>query len=425
MPITSTHREKKSSLWAWAFYDWANSGFATVVLTAVFPVYFLAQVPEGGFTLFHRQIDGPALWGYLVSLGMITVAVLAPFLGRQADQGRYRHRLLVLCGVVGALATCAMALPPSMGLWPLIGLFWLANLGFSGGNLFYNALLPLICPPQAIDRWSSRGFAVGYIGGGLVLLGGFILIQWHGQLGLADSGSASRLLFFCTGLWWLLFALPCYLKIDEPVVQPSASDKNYFWQVFTDLRHHPNALLFLIAFLCYSDGIWTLITVSSVFASEELQLPQASILGCYLMIQFLAMPGTLLCERLSRIVGVRAVILAALALFTGITLYARQMETAQQFWILGALVALALGGSQALSRSLFARLIPPEKSAEFFGFYTVCGKFASILGPLTFALFADLTGNTRNAVVTLSFFFVVGGLLLLRVKIPPVVHQNA
>ena len=408
--LSATHR-------AWVLYDWANSGFATVMLTAVFPVYFIAQVPATGLTLPGLPpLPASALWGYMVSGSMLLVAVLAPWLGAIADFGGHRNRFLTILGTLGALATLTLGLSP-WSLLPLALLFLLANLGFAGGNLFYNALLPQITTTGNLDRLSSRGYAIGYIGGGLVLLAGFVLIQWHGSFGLADKGAASRLLIVLTGLWWLLFALPCFYRVKDRT-QDRSGQRTAYGQTFRELARHRNALRFLLAFLCYNDGIQTLITISSVFAVDELGLGQSTILGCFLMIQFVAMPGTYLCQQLAERIGTRKTLLATLLLFTLITAYAWTMHSSWQFWLLGVLVALVLGGSQALSRSLFARLIPPEKSAEFFGFFAISNKFASILGPLTFALFAHLTGSTRNAVLSLTLFFIVGGLLLLGVAVP-------
>lgn len=412
----------------WVLYDWANSAFATVMLTAVFPVFFVSLVPDRGYPLhllgWVRVVPASALWGYLVSASIALVAIFAPWLGALADHGRFRLRLLALLGLTGAMATVLVGLVPAPTVPLAMLLFLLGNLGFAGGNLFYNALLPFLAGPAGVDRLSSRGYAVGYIGGGLALLLVFLLVLHPEGFGLADKAAAVRLGFVITGLWWALFALPCYLWVPEPPAAPRSSRPGY-WETLLELRRHPVALLFLLAFLCYNDGIQTLITVSSVFATDELKLSQSSILGCFLMIQFLAMPGTLLCNRLAGRIGVKRTILGTLVLFTGITLYATVMQTATQFWVLGALVALALGGSQALSRSLFARLIPPEKTAEFFGFFAISSKFAAILGPLTFGLCADLTGSTRYAVLPLAIFFAVGGALLTRVPVPADVGNTA
>lgn len=405
----------------WILYDWANSAFATVMLTAVFPVYFVNKVPAEGWSLslgtWSHSISGPALWGYLLSGSMLIIAVLAPYAGAVADRHQCRKILLVSLAWIGALATVFLFFSDRLSLELIMVAFAVANLGFAAANLFYNALLPQITSPEKTDALSSKGYAVGYIGGGLVLLLNFLLIRFAPSLGL-ETDLAVRFGFLFTGLWWAAFTVPTALWVKEVTGYARPEKRVRYWRTFAELKKHPNALLFLLAFLCYNDGIQTLITVSSVFAADELQLGQGTILGCFLMIQFLAMPGTLGCERLARLAGTKNTIFLTLGLFTGITLYARFIEHAWQFWLLGALVALVLGGSQALSRSLFSRLIPRDKSAEFFGFFAISNRFSAILGPLAFALFADLTGSTRNAVLSLTFFFALGSLLLLKVKDP-------
>ena len=322
---------------------------------------------------------------------------------------------------IGALATAFLffATPGRYFLAAL--LFIVANIGFAGGNVFYNAFLPKLAGAHELDRLSSRGFAYGYIGGGLALLLVFGMIQGYSFLGFADKGAASRAGFLLTGLWWLLFAVPTYLyvRIAAGPIMPDSLHKGIrgYFKIFAEIKKYPALLLFLIAFLFYNDGIQTIIVVAAIFAREELGLSQATILSCFLMIQFVAMPGTLLFGRLAEASGAKRALYLALFLFILVTIYAYFINNAWEFWLLGFVIAIILGGSQAVSRSLFSSLIPEGRHAEFFGFYAISAKFASVFGPLVFALIIDITGSARLSILALTFFFVTGMLLLSRVKI--------
>jgi UMF1 family MFS transporter len=302
-----------------------------------------------------------------------------------------------------------------MGPQQLAGLFLLGNIGFAAGNIFYNAFLTDLASGPEADRLSSRAYAWGYLGGGLALALVFLLIEGHARFGLADKGLATRLGFVLTGAWWLLFALPAFRWLREAPARPDAHRLHTpadYLRLGRELAGYPDLLRFLLAFLLYNDGIQTIIAIAAIFASAEMGLSTGTILGCYLMIQFLAMPATLLIGRLAARWGTKRTVMATLAVFALITVYAATMRSAVEFWILGAAVALVLGGSQALSRSLYAGLVPPQRSAEFFSFFAISSKFASILGPLVFAVFIDLTGSNRLAILTLASFFIAGMLLL-------------
>jgi UMF1 family MFS transporter len=246
------------------------------------------------------------------------------------------------------------------------------------------------------------------------------MIQGFSFLGFADQGAASRAGFLLTGIWWILFALPTYVYVRvpaSPIIQGRLPKgvKGYF-KIFAEVQKYPNLLLFLLAFLFYNDGIQTIIVVAAIFAREELGLSQGTILSCFLMIQFVAMPGTLLFGRLAELFGAKRSLYLALALFILVTIYAYFINHAWEFWFLGFVIAIVLGGSQAVSRSFFSSLIPQGKHAEFFGFYAISAKFASVFGPLVFALIIDLTGSARLSILALTFFFVAGMVLLSRVK---------
>ena len=404
----------------WCLYDWANSAFATVILAAVLPVYFASLVPAGGAVIplpgGARVVPATALWGYAVSLSMLVVALAAPYLGVLADHRGLRRRLLIGFCLLGSAATLLLAFSGPGDYLLVAALFVVANIGFAAGNIFYNAFLPALASGPELDRLSARGYALGYIGGGLVLLVVFLMIRFAGPLGFSGAAAATRAGFLLTALWWAGFALPTFAWVREEVCErnpaPLLHGLRGYLHTLGELRHYRDLMLFLLAFLFYNDGIQTVIAVSAIFGREELGLSQTTILGTFLMIQFVAMPGSLLFGRLAQAWGSRRVVLVTLVLFLGVTIYAFRMQQAWEFWVLGLVVALILGGSQAISRSLFAALIPPGKSAEFFAFYAISGKFAAIFGPLVFAAIADLTGSTRLALLALSAFFLVGLILL-------------
>lgn len=398
---------------AWCLYDWANSAFATVVLSAVLPVYFAATAPLGGIPFMGRSIPATAFWSYTVAASMLLVAIIAPALGNLADRHGLKKPLLTSCAMIGALATMALALPGSP--LQLAGLFLIANIGFAAGNIFYNAFLPDLASGTEADRLSSRAYAWGYLGGGLALALVFLLIEGHALFGLADKALATRVGFVITGTWWLLFSLPAFRWLQEGPPRAEAhrlqTPADYL-RLARELAGYPDLLRFLLAFLLYNDGIQTIIAIAAIFASVEMGLSTGTILGCYLMIQFLAMPATLLTARLAARWGTKRTVMTTLLVFAVITVYAATMRSAVEFWILGAAVALVLGGSQALSRSLYAGLVPPRRSAEFFSLFAISSKFASILGPLVFAILIELTGSNRLAILSLTSFFIIGMLLL-------------
>jgi UMF1 family MFS transporter len=407
----------------WCLYDWANSAFATVVLAAVLPVYFASLVPARGADLFwsSQPVPATALWGYTVSLSMALVAITAPGLGNLADRRGWRWHLMIIFCLLGSLATCGLFFAGPGQYLLAIALFILGNIGFAAGNIFYNAYLPDLAHGHDVDRLSARGFAFGYLGGGLMLLVVFLIIQQHAWLGFADTGSATRFGFLLTGAWWLGFALPSFVwlkgvPVTTSVLHTLRTPRDYL-KIFADLRRYRHLRRFLIAFLLYNDGIQTIIAVSAIFAREELGLGTGTILGCFLMIQFIAIPGALLFSRLAARLNTKSAILICLLLFTMITVYASVMNSAAEFWGLGFAVAIVLGGSQALSRSLFSSMIPKQRSAEFFGLYAISSKFASIFGPLTFAVLINLTGSNRIAILALALFFIIGIILLIGVDV--------
>jgi len=413
---------KKRSLFSWCLYDWANSAFATVVLAAVLPVYFVSLVPADGarLPLINHSFSAASLWGYSVSLSMLILAVAAPALGSLADRMAWHKRLLICFCLCGCVATAGLSLSRPGDYLLTAALFIIANICFAGANIFYNAYLPFLVPSHQTDRLSAQGFACGYIGGGILLALVFLIIIKHSWFGFSGPASATAFGFLLTACWWLLFSLPAFFHLPatrknlETTVRLTPGG---YLKQFRQLLHYRDLALFLLAFLCYNDGIQTIISVSAVYAREELNLQQTTIIGCFLMIQFMAMPGALVFARISEKIGTLKAIMISLVIFLLVCFFAYRMETALEFWLLGAVIAIILGGSQALSRSLYASLVPQRRSAEFFGFFTISSRFAAIFGPLLFALVADISGSSRHSILAIGGFFIVGGLLLLLVDV--------
>ncbi len=394
-----------------------------MILAAVLPVYFVSLVPENGATLpffTAHKFSAASLWGYSVSLSMLVLAVAAPILGALADRHAWHKHLMLLFWFLGCSATALLGTTGSGDYFAAAILFIVGNLAFAGANIFYNAYLPLLVPAEQTDRLSARGFSYGYIGGGLLLALVFLVILKFDYFGFRNPAEATRCGFLMTAGWWFIFAVPTFIYLPKTTarkVSPySFTLKNYLNQ-FKQLLEYRDLSIFLLAFLCYNDGIQTVISVSAIYAREELQLGQATIIGCFLMIQFMAMPGSLVFARLAEKIGTARAILSSLVIFILVCFFAYRMTGALEFWILGGVIAIILGGSQALSRSLYASMVPKRQSAEFFGFFTISSRFAAIFGPLLFALVADLSGSSRNSILALGIFFILGGGLLLLVNV--------
>ena len=413
----------RKACFGWCLYDWANSAFATVVLAAVLPVYFVSLVPETGAILPffpEHKFSAASLWGYSISAAMLLVAVSAPALGALADRNGWHKQLMMGFWLSGCAATALLATTGTNDYLPAAIFFIISNLAFAGANIFYNAYLPLLAPVNQSDRLSARGFAYGYIGGGILLALVFLLILKFESFGFVDRGAATRFGFLLTACWWFIFALPTFIFLPKTekvsTNQYHFSLKNYCNQ-FKQLLGYRDLSIFLVAFLCYNDGIQTIISVSAIYAREELQFGQGTIIGCFLMIQFLAMPGALCFARLGEKIGTARAILLSLAIFLAVCYFAYKMTESFEFWLLGGVIAIVLGGSQALSRSLFASMVPKHKSGEFFGFFSISSRFATIFGPLLFALVTDFSGSSRNSILAIGIFFIVGAILLLQVNV--------
>ena len=410
----------RPELRAWAMYDWAESAFWSTVVTAVFPRFF-SDYAAAGLT----PADATAWFAWTTTLTVAVIAFLGPVLGVVADQHAVKKRFLALFMLMGAGATLGMV-AITRGGWPFaLVMFFIANIGVATGRVFYDALLPHIARPEEIDRVSTAGYAVGFIGGGVVLLLNLAWILTPSTFGLADSVAAIKLSFASVAVWWIGFSLPLFLRVREPAARPQPARvrrgvvSGAFAQLrdtFRELRGYKQGFLMLLAFLLYSDGIQTMIRMSSIYGAE-IGLDQNALIAAFVIVQFVGVPCTFLFGAAADRVGPKPALYAGLTVYTGISVLAYFMTTEWHFFALATLVGMVQGGSQALSRSLFARMIPKHKSSEFFGFFSVFEKFAGIFGPALFAASVTLFGSSRAAVLSVILFFIAGGLVLARVDV--------
>lgn len=412
----------------WCLYDWANSAFATSVLGTFLPVHFARHVvPASALELAFRRwswhIEAPSLWAYTVSLALFIVALSAPLLGAVADHRGRRKTFFLAFAAMGSLATCALYGATAGRVGFTIFVFVLAHIGFSGSEVFYNAYLPVIAPPEKRDRLSGLGYAFGYVGGGLLLAIHLLFIRNHAAWGIPTVDGAVRLAFVSVGLWWAVFTLPSlFLPSEETpprlplrrILSGAVRDLN---DTIRDTRRNRHRFLFILSYFSYNNGIQTVISMASIYGATELGLSLQTLLGAFLLTQWIAFPGAVFVARSAERWGTRRVLFMTLCLWCAIVVYAYRMTCAWEFWILAGFVGFILGGSQSLSRSLYSQMIPADRSSKFFGFFAVGGKFSAILGPLCFGISRDLLGDSRRAILTVLIFFLVGMALLSRVRL--------
>ena len=422
----------KREITGWMMYDWANSAFSTTVVTALLGPYIqaLAEAATEPFRLFGAEVEPGAIYPAAVSLSVILQVFFLPLLGTIADYTHLKKRMLLAFAYTGAFTTILLFfVREDMPLFGTRGavvagslLFIVANLAFGAAIVFYNSFLPQIASPDRRDDVSSRGWALGYLGGALLLLLNLVLL-----LLMEDTTLAVRISLASAGVWWLVFT---FLFPQRRLVQRAPGHEHEHVNLFTHgirqlghtfgalWRTYPMTLRYLIAYLVYNDGIQTVIVVSAAFAANELGVPAQTILILVLMIQFVAFGGALLFGRIARRIGAKRAIMISLVIWSAIVIFAYLfLQNVVQLFIMGAVLALVLGGSQALSRSLFSQMIPAEHEAEYFGFYEISERGTSWLGTAAFALAVQLTGSQRVAIVSLIIFFVVGLLLLSRVDV--------
>jgi len=432
--------EGKRAIWAWAAYDWANSAFATVVIAGFFPV-FLKQ-----YWAADLAVTDSTFWlGVTNTLASALIVLSAPLLGALADQLGARKGFLVLFTALGVLGAGALSLVAA-GHWGLALLLYFGGLiGFSGSNIFYDALLVSVAAPTDYHRVSALGYALGYLGGGLLFAVNVLMTLYPAFLGLADAGEAVRLAFLGVALWWSLFALPLILWVREARAEhggchPSLVSPPSFGMrqpasradhalgsavrgAFRELRHtlgeirqRRDAFLFLLAYWCYIDGVDTIVHMSVDFGLA-IGLAADGLMVALLITQFVGFPAALAFGWLGRHWGAKPGILLAIGVYSLVVLLATAMTRVEEFYLMAGVIGLVQGGIQALSRALFAGFVPAGREAEFFGFYNMLGKFAAVLGPGLVGVAALVTGDPRLSLLPILILFLLGALLLWRVRV--------
>jgi len=412
------------------FYDFANSAFATTVLAVIFNRYF-AEVIAGGATGTVMTlpwgtvtIPGAAAWNFVVAASMAIVALSSPLLGAMADRAGWRRRLLIIYCLFGVACTCALA-PMGHGDLVLASLLFIgANLGFSGGNVFYNAFLPDLGTPQTYGRISGAAWGFGYLGGGLCLVLNLIMLQNPELLGFPAGSFGVGSCVLVSGIWWGLFAIPSMVWLKENTATTTQitlrqKAREAWTEVSQTLRHvrrYKHLFRFLIAYLIFNDGIETTIVTASIFGSEVVGLNTKELVVFFIMIQGMAFIGSLIFGWLADRIGNKNSLMLSLGVWLGVVIWAFNLGwwigMKEEYYIIGVITGLVMGGSQSAARSLQALFTPRKHSAEFFGFFSLSGRFANVFGTAIYGLAIVITGGVKPAILTLGLFFIVGGILL-------------
>lgn len=398
----------------WAFYDWANSAFATTVMAGFFPIFFKQYWSAG-----TEAVVSTFRLGVANSAASFVLAVLAPLLGAIADRGGARIKFLAGFTVLGAVGTAALYWV-SQGEWQWAAAFYVAaSMGFWGGLIFYDSLLLDVSPPEHYDLVSGFAYGVGYLGGGVLFALNVWMVRAPHLFGLADAGAAVRVAFLMVAVWWAVFALPLLMGVQETqrAVQHSllgATRAGFadLARTFRELKYYRPLLWFLCAYWLYIDGINT-IQKMAIDYGLALGFPSSSLIVALLVVQFVGFPAAVLFGWLGKRFSALRGILFGIAVYVAVTIGAVFMTQLWQFYAMAIAIGLVQGAVQSLSRSYFGRLVPPDRAGEFFGFYNMMGKFASVLGPALMGTTALLTGSTRESILSLVVLFVAGALLLI------------
>ena len=412
------HAPSRRAAWSWAFIDWANSAFAIVVMTSFFPIFFKehwCKVP--GMTAERSTF----YLGLANTVSSLVIALLAPLLGSIADQGNGKKKFLFFFTLLGSLSTALLPLAGSGHYVLAATLYALAALGFSGNNMFSDALMTEVAEPADYDRISARGYALGYFGSGMLFVLCSLMMKDPSRFGLANPLAAMKVSFLLTAGWWLLFSIPALLFIRESPAPPSAAGGSALTRgfrqlasTFSEIRGNRRLLFFLGGYILYIDGVNTVIKMAVDFG-KAIGLDSGGLLLALIVTQFVAFPAAIVFGRIGERFGAKRGIIAGILVYIGVCVFASRLDTQREFFIIAVVIGLVQGGVQSLSRSYFARLIPADKVGEFFGFYNMVGKFAAVLGPTLMGLTALVT-DSRTSILSLLLLFGGGLWLLTRVR---------
>jgi UMF1 family MFS transporter len=415
----------KKKVLGWAFYDWANSAYATTVMAGFFPVFF-KQYWSTGVDL-HRSTFA---LGAANSVAGIVVALLAPLLGSIADAGSSKKRFLLFFATMGIVMTGALSLV-AQGAWvTAVFLYIFATIGFTGGNIFYDSLLVSISDKKDMDFVSALGYALGYLGGGLLFALNVLMTLYPHSFGLASASVAVRLSFITVAIWWALFSLPIFLFVKEPLQQARKGGGSSIGAglrqvrtIFREIRTLKTIFLFLIGYWFYIDGVDTTVLMAIDYGLS-LGFDYTILLKALLITQFVGFPAAILFGKIGEKIGTKTGIFIGIAVYVGVALWGIAMNRPTEFYVLAIAIGLVQGGVQSLSRSFYAKLIPREKAGEFFGFYNMLGKFAAVLGPLLMGWASIATGNPRYSVLAIILLFLIGAVILAFVREQKTVLQQ-
>jgi UMF1 family MFS transporter len=410
-------------------YDFANSPFATTILAVIFSTYFERVVAGGeqGSLFLGVRLPGAAIFAYALSTSMAVVAVLSPVLGAMADLAAAKKRYLAVTCYLGAGLTALLATVGPGDVHSGFVLFVLANIAFNASLNFYNAFLPELAEDQQMGRVSGYGWALGYIGGALVLVLNLVMLEYPHLLGFPEGAFTVQHCFLSVAIWWALFSLPTLLWVRERATAAAAPAQGYWragWSrvvvTLKKVRHYRELTKFLIAFLIYNDGIETVIAMAAIFGAATLGLREDELIVFFLVVQATAFVGALAFGWLADRIGNLRTVMLTLAVWSGVVLWAYLLgwsgDPRREFWILGILTGSVMGGSQSCSRALQGLFTPERYSAEFFGFFAVSGKFSSVFGPLIYGYLISTTGSVQRAILSLLGFFVIGMAILATVR---------
>lgn len=395
----------------WALYDWGNSAFATVVLATLFP-------------LMLRDFWSDGLSNPTTMLGMANtvagglVALLAPLCGAIGDRRGNRCRMLMGFAALGIVSTGLLAAVPRGAMMPALALFVFGVVGFAGANTFYDGLLIAITHRDRFDIMSSIGYSLGYLGGGIFFAGIIFMLGNPARFGLADAAAVTRVSFVLVAAWWLIFTIPLLLTVKD-TIDPTVSTRKAVSEgvaqlvaTFSEVRKNRTIFLFLLAYFFYIDGINTVMKMAVDFGAA-LNLPKDAMIKALLLTQFVGFPAAIVYGRLGEKIGAARGILIGIGTYAVTIIWASQMSSSREFYMLAGIIGLVQGGVQALSRSMFASLIPSDKASEFFGFYNMLGKLSSVMGPFLMAVVSAKTGNNSLSILSLLLLFGIGGIVLL------------
>ena len=416
----------KKQTYSWALYDWANSAFATTVMAGFFPIFF---------SQYWSNPDNLSISTFYLGLGnsiaSLIVALMAPILGAIADRGSFKKKFLIFFAFLGIVMTLSLGFI-AQGMWQIALLVYIfSTIGFSGANIFYDSLLPAVSDEKSVDQVSALGFSLGYLGGGILIIINFLMISYPATFGLIDAVQATKYSFISVAIWWTVFSLPLILFVEEPqhLNQESISDsiKNgliQFKSTFNDLKKLKVVATFLLAYWLYIDGVDTVVRMAANFAFT-LGFDQAAIMGALVFIQLIAFVATLAYIKLSKFIGLKNGIYLGIAGYLVIIFAGYFTETITHFYIVAFLIGCFQGGIQSLSRSLYSRIIPENKAAEFYGFYNMLGKFAAVFGPILMGTVTLLLSGivddeilaARFGLMSIMILFLLGGYIFSKVDI--------